>query len=353
MTTFHPDDFGPESALASDSQLINIIQENNAEYLIMIYHNDARWRREFIGFEALKLLDKRGVKIICIWGDIHSPAQRQLIRRLGPVVRLHIVTASETIARRLGTKFNIIYSHVPVSDKTVSPCGCGAMVSFAGTLKPERKRVIGKLIHAGIPVHTSGGEGNAVLSREEYLRILSHPIALSFQDGGGLETIMNARPYEIANQNVLMLEQWGRETAKVFSPFLEYIPWKSASDLIESIQQFSTDTVLRQRIAEMAKKRSSEFTDAGIWKLVIEQAGSLDSRFSSTMTLHKVKKISGAQPRLTPIIDRMLSNYKVELPITFADHILRLLKNLLYAVGQSLANPQFVIQKVKDAKCLK
>jgi hypothetical protein len=110
----------------------------------MIFHKGMGWKRDFISQETLQVISDLGVKIFSIWGDIQIPEQRRLLIRISKFVDLNIVTASHSAARRIPRHIPVLYSWVPVTSDSGTPgdCLCGQFVSFAGSLKSNRKQII-------------------------------------------------------------------------------------------------------------------------------------------------------------------------------------------------------------------
>ena len=353
VITFHPDIYGHHSHARSDQVLADLIQILQPKYLIMIYHIGLNWRREFISVPVLREIRSSGVRVIAIWGDIQFNEQRRLMRRLASGVDLNVVTASTAAARRLSRNLNILYSWVPINDPlVVDHCDCGAMVSFAGSVRPERRKYIEALRNAGIDVHAAGGEGTGSLSRMDYLQTLAHPISLSFQDAGGFEPVMNARPYEIARQGVLLMEQWGPETARVFKPYSEYVPWKNVDDLISMTRYFIEHEDEREAIAARAQARVSTFTDESLWQQVWKQSQSSQPGFGSTMRLHN-SNAPNSKSSFSAFSERLLESYWSELPLSLIDGLLHASAKTWRRTKATIRNPRQVKGKLAYRRQLK
>jgi hypothetical protein len=265
--SFNPDSFGLDSNEQSDSQLIELIKAEKIELIVMIYHIGIGWKRSFISEETLKEIKARGIRIVAIWGDIQIPDQRKQIWKLAKLIDLNVMTASHAASSRFGSKVRKYYSWVPLGNesKVSSRCDCGASVSFAGSLKNSRQKTITKLQRNGVRVHIGGGEGNSTLNRDDYLKLLCHPMSISFA-GSKLEPLVNARTFEVISQQTLLLEQWGRETPKFLIPYVDYVPWFSARDLVKKVNYYSRNPQIAQQIAFNGKAKFEKLTDAALWE---------------------------------------------------------------------------------------
>ena len=347
LINFNPDTYGTSSNTLSDHKLMDLVASEGAKSLILIPYEGVGWRRDFVSASVLRQIRSRGVRVIAIWGDVQRSAQRRLMRSLSAGIDLHIVTASASTARRLSRSLNVLYSWVPVNDPIVSePCDCGALVSFAGSVRPERAKYIEALLDAGIKVHTGGGEGQKSLSRLEFLRTLAHPISLSFQNAGGFEPVMNARPYEIARQGVLLMEQWGPETAKVFDHRREYVPWTTEKDLVASVRYYIEHEKERQVIAARAQSRAATFTDETLWNQAWEQSTAREPQFISAMPLLNAHSPADTR-RQKPLHEMILESPRSEIPLSILDDLRQTYAKALRRTKISIRNPREVSEKWK------
>ena len=272
---FNPDIFGPNSSSESDAALISLLNESDASLLLMVFHNGLDWKRSFISDEALSHIRKSGVRIVAIWGDLQIPAQRSLALGLCDTVDLNIATASESVVARLSRDLPLIYSWVPIIDSPIHSselCNCGAQVSYAGSIRRSRLNTVRYLENRGINVHVGGGEGGKSLSRHEFLKVLAHPMTLSFANQRG-EKVVNARAFEALGQRSLLLEEWGRETAKWFVPFVEYVPWRRESDLLAQILWLGENPSTINTIAGAGYEARKRLSNERLWSRVIDRLG--------------------------------------------------------------------------------
>ena len=275
IKVFNPDTYGPNSSSESDAALISLLNEFGASLLLMVFHNGLNWNRSFISDGALRQIRKSGVRIVAIWGDLQHPVQRSLALSLRDMVDLNLATASESVVARLSRDLPILYSWVPIIDSHIHSselCNCGAQVSFAGGVKGNRLDTIRYLEKRGVNVHVGGGEGVKSLSRHEFLKVLAHPMTLSFANSTG-EKVVNARAFEALGQRSLLLEEWGRETAKWFVPFVEYVPWRRESDLLAQILWLGENPSTINTIAGAGYEARKRLSNERLWLRVINCLG--------------------------------------------------------------------------------
>jgi hypothetical protein len=272
---FNPDIYGPSSSSESDSALISLLNESGASLLLMVFHNGSGWKRSFISDGALRQIQKSGVRIVAIWGDLQYPKQQSLALSLRDMVDLNLATASESVVARLSCDLPIMYSWVPIIDSPIRSselCNCGAQVSYAGSIKENRLSTLRYLEKRGVNVHVGGGEGVKSLSRHEYLKLLAHPMTLSFSSQRG-EKVVNARVFEALGQRSLLLEEWGRETAKWFIPFVEFVPWRTKSELLAQILWLGENPSTINTIARAGHEARKQLSNERLWSRVIDYLG--------------------------------------------------------------------------------
>jgi hypothetical protein len=291
LTTFNPDEFGLETSEESDAALKKALIENQIEQIVMIFHKGIGWHRDFVGIEALSWIKSRNIRIVAIWGDIQIPDQRRQVKLLSGFTDLNLMTASHAAHSRFGSKIKKFYSWVPLGyDKqTTNECTCKAKVSFAGSLKNTRAKYIEAIQMSGVLVHIGGGEGTNTLSRDEYLRLVAHPISISFA-GSRIEPLVNARTFEVISQGVLLLEQWGRETPKFLTPYEDYVPWFNTKDLIAKAKFYSENTAEADRIAKNGKMRFESFADEDLWAVICGKKSGLQYQETMSFTRENFRK---------------------------------------------------------------
>jgi hypothetical protein len=276
-TEFNPDVYGPGTSSESDEALLEFIRKNGTSMVVMINHKGLNWNRDFISIETLRMIKSRGVKIVAIWGDLQFPTERARLAKIDPFIDVNVCTSSDAIVKRIRFNGSKIYTYVPLAETRLhseSMCTCGARVSYAGSAKGKRHSNLKYLDAHGIKTHIGGGEGHASLSRFEYLKIIAHPISISFANSR-IEPCVNARTFEVLSQGGMLMEEWSRETAKFLIPYKHYIPWRSKRELLRMVEYFSSHPEKRKAIADAGYRKYQEIIKNPVW-LLVDQV--IDSR---------------------------------------------------------------------------
>ncbi|MFH0942903.1 MAG: glycosyltransferase [Candidatus Beckwithbacteria bacterium] len=227
------------------------------------------------------------VPVVAIWGDLQSPEQLKVSQKLAEEVDFNIYTATSVALHGLKSTKPYIYFWVP-KDKTVffNPKNKRDIdVSFVGTLRHNRKKVIDYLIKHGIRVLVKGGD----LSTKEYSGILQRSrISLNFNRSGWLPVI-TARVFEITSCGAMLLEEAGPETAKLFVPMKDYVPYFSKQDLLKKIQYYLSHNQKREAIANNGYCRvSRDYSARRFWQLVLAMIKG-DRKKSTVVNLLELK----------------------------------------------------------------
>jgi len=208
------------------------------------------------------------VPVIAVWGDLESPEQVKLSQKLGGVVDFNIYTATSVALHGIKTKKPYIYFWVP-KDSAVffNPKRKRDIdVSFVGSLKPARAKVINYLIKHKVKVLVKGGH----LSTKEYAGLMQRSkISLNFSRSGWLP-VVTARSFEITACGAMLLEEASPETAKLFIPGVDYLPWFSKNDLLEKIRCYLQHDQAREAIAKSGCSRCSrDYSAIRFWQSVL------------------------------------------------------------------------------------
>ena len=208
------------------------------------------------------------VPVIAVWGDLQSPEQVRLSQKLAPVVDFNIYTATSAALHGIKTAKPYVYFWVPKdSAHFYNPkIKRDIDVSFVGTLRPKRGKVINYLRKHKVKVLAKGGN----LSTEEYAGILQRSkISLNFSCSGWLP-VVTARSFEITACGAMLLEEAGPETAKLFTPLKDYVLWFSKKDLLGKIHYYLNHDREREAIAESGCNRCmNDYSAIRFWESVL------------------------------------------------------------------------------------
>lgn len=221
----------------------------------------------FVVRRALEL-GRLKIPVVAIWGDLESPEQVKLSQKLAGVVDFNIYTATSVALHGIKTKKPYIYFWVP-KDSTVfynPKIKRDIDVSFVGSLKPARAKVINYLSKHKVQVLVKGGD----LSTKEYAGLMQRSkISLNFSYSGWLP-VVTARSFEITACGAMLLEEAGPETAKLFIPGVDYVPWFSNKDCLKKIRYYLKHDQAREEIAKSGCGRCSrDYSAIRFWQLVL------------------------------------------------------------------------------------
>lgn len=273
VDTFHYDDYVFRYGQGADGALLKQCQKFKPNAICLVLYrlpgshdNVAQWQTLEVLKHQLKL------PIFSIWGDLESPEQVKLSQKLTEVMDFYIYTATSVALHGIKTNKPYIYFWVP-KDQTVffnPKIKRDIDISFVGSLKPERVKIINYLKAKGIKVMAGGGERASHLTAKQYAKILHRSkISLNFSRSGWLPVI-TARSFEITGCGAMLLEEAGPETAKLFIPGVDYVPFFSKKDLLEKIRYYLVHDREREAVARNGWQTCShDYSAKRFWQLVL------------------------------------------------------------------------------------
>ncbi len=138
---------------------------------------------------------------------------------------------------------------------------------------PHRFAGISALRSNGIDVHQTGGQREYRLPVDEYARIhMRSKIALNFCYHHNGETQMKGRVLEVLLCGAMLLEEKNGETAKLFEPMIDYVPFSDEKDLVDKVKYYLAHDDEREEIAINGHQKAKEKYNGEVWwKTVFEK----------------------------------------------------------------------------------
>ena len=264
------DEFGRRKHRSLDIELSLRCIKDNPDLIIV------HWLLAPLKFETLKLIKERlQIPIVAIWGDIVNHVEEAEL--LLPFVDFNLLL--DTSTEQLGKidqpkKYLAMWS--PQDSRIYYNPGLhrDIDVSFVGTMKdhPDRYAGISALRSAGIDVYQTGGQRENRLSVEEYAGIyMRSKIALNFCYHPNGKVQVKGRVFEATSCGAMLMEADNPETAKLFEPMVDYVPFKDEKDLVDKVKYYLAHDAEREEIAANGHKKVNEKYSARMfWKTVLE-----------------------------------------------------------------------------------
>ncbi|MEI8054787.1 MAG: glycosyltransferase [bacterium] len=245
--------------------LLRLIEQCMPRFVFLVIYEKPSQSDKIISLNALKRIRELGIPIITIFGDLEHQLQCEILRLVKPFCDLIYFTALTSPGERLKLS-KLRYTWVPkdpaifYSDELSKNRDIGVL--YLGTPKPDRVSRIKYLSNNGIKVFSTGGERAVNLPVTEYASLLRRSqISLSFSRADG-NHVTNARAFEVISCGAMLLEEEGMETAKLFRPYLDYIPFFGRRDLLDKCKYYLKNDLERQTIAVSAANRMLTYFSA-------------------------------------------------------------------------------------------
>lgn len=271
---FHYDEFYDQHNELGDKAFISKCMAFNPSLVCLVIYRKPGSAVNTPTFETLSFIkEKLKIPMLAIWGQTDSGEQIEISKSILPYVKLNIATPSSTSVARIKKHDKYVYLWVP-KDKSVfkkTNKSRDIEISYVGSSKYERMKVIKYLRENGVSVYCAGGEREQHLSKNEYADLLQRSkITLSFSRSS-FSHVTNARTFEATSCGALVMEQVGIETAKLFEPFVDYVPFYSKNDLLKKVRYYlKNENELMQIAASGYSKYQAMYTADRFWSLVFD-----------------------------------------------------------------------------------
>ncbi len=222
IARFHPDKYYHTTGKHCDEALLQAIDRVKPDYVVAVIYKALGTPVTI----SLPTLSSINCPIISIWGDLEADEQQALCKGLEIFFWKIVATANKSVADRFG----YTYLHVPRDSRIFNNPTKERDIDivFSGSYgygREERQEAMLHLLNNGIKLVHGGSEGGDHFTTEEYAdRYKRAKLALSFSKARGMN-VVNARPFEAMSCGAMLLEQESLELAKLYTPFVDYVPW--------------------------------------------------------------------------------------------------------------------------------
>ena len=269
---FHMDNYFYHTGERGDAFILEQMEHIKPDYTVIVLYKPLGSDASVLSKDTIEKLS-RTTKVISIWGDLEAVEQRAFAREVAPFCWKVIGTASKEVVESEG----YTYMHVPKDPKIFNNPNKerDIEVVFSGSYgygREERRQVLQYVIDKGVKLVVGGSEGGDHFTTEEYAdRYKRAKMAISFSVARGLN-VVNARPFEVMSCGALLLEQESPELAKLYTPFVDYVPWKDEVDLYEKICYYTGNKEEREKIALSGQEKTHKLYSAhSFWKTILER----------------------------------------------------------------------------------
>lgn len=269
VARFHFDKYFYTTGQRGDAELLKAIERIKPDYVVMIVYKLPGSDPTVIGIDTIAAIK---VPIISIWGDLEAEEQQHLAKMLEPFMWKVVGTANKSVVEELG----YTYLHVPKDVHIFNNPNKERDIDivFSGSYgygREERRESMTHLLNNGIKLVHGGSEGADHFTVEEYAdRYKRAKLALSFSQARGMN-VVNARPFEAMSCGAMLLEQESLELAKLYTPYVDYVPWTDKDDLLSKVQYYLAHDEERKKIADAGCKKTQEVYSANtFWEQLLK-----------------------------------------------------------------------------------
>ncbi len=268
IARFHYDKYYFHTGKQGDVALLEAIKDIKPDWVVVVIYKELGTPVTM----SLPALASIECPVVSIWGDLEAIEQQVLCTSLQPFMYKTVATASKSVADRFG----YTYMHVPRDPRIFNNPQEKRDIDivFSGSYgygREERQEAMLHLLNNGIKLVHGGSEGGDHFTTEEYAdRYKRAKLALSFSIARGVN-VVNARPFEAMNCGSMLLEQESLELAKLYTPFVDYVPWTDKEDLLKKVKYYLKHDDEREKIAYNGWKRTQELYSAKtFWEKILK-----------------------------------------------------------------------------------
>jgi len=273
VLSFHLDKYYYHYGKRGDEALLTEIKNRKPDYIVLVLYKPLGSDPTVITQASLDSIQlATSCKVISIWGDLEAEEQRALAKQVAPYCYKVIGTANKEIVENLG----YTYTHVPKDSRIFNAGNFKRIYSilFNGSFgygREERQKAMKYLLDNGIDLRYGGSEGGDHFSTQEYAdRYKMSKIALSFSRARGMN-VVNARPFEAMLCGAMLMEQDSPELAKLYTPYVDFIPWTDEVDLLNKARYYLDHDDERLLIATNGRIKTEKLYSAKtFWSEVLK-----------------------------------------------------------------------------------
>ncbi len=256
-----------------DKKVLNICLKKKPNLIFI-----TSWLLSPLRFKTMKIIKEQlRIPIVVVWGD--SVNHMEEAESLLPYIKFNIPLESPSYYLQVT---NQPEKYLPVTFTPLDPrifCNPNMKrdidVSFVGTMKdhPDRYAGISALNSNGIEVFQSGGLEENRLSIDEYALVYKRSkIALNFCYHPSGMVQIKGHVFEATSCGAMLMEADNPETAKLFEPMVDYVPFTDERDLVDKVRYYLAHDDEREEItANGHKKVNEKYNPEIFWQIVIEK----------------------------------------------------------------------------------
>ena len=316
ISIFHLDEYFDLNEKKGDEAVIQKIKTEKPDMIYIVMYQMPGSAVNVLDFSTLdEIKNNLKIPMAAVWGDLASEDEVKVALAVLPYTTLTVATELESVITRINKNKEILYMWVPRDPRIFNnPSKMRDIdIGYVGSPKNERLKKILFLVKNGVKVTYGGGERQEHLSLLQYTdRYQRSKIALSFARAGAFHVI-NARPFEVMLCGAMLLEQEGFETMKMYTPYVDYVPYTSKKDLLKKTRYYTERNEEREKIARSGQKKTEELYSAKrYWEVVIDQTLNYNPEkqqfFGNKIPPESIAKISTKTALKLKLLNSLCSN---------------------------------------------
>lgn len=262
---FHFDEYFFERGLPGDSDLIKLCKEFKPDMILLDWQNGSEHNPTMQSLHYMNYILR--IPIVAIWWDHIWDVHIRSAEQIKPFVDLNVVVDAGMFWPRVVNSDTYLFLWTPEDPNFYHDDKKDVPISFIGRIgKPGRKQIVSRLEEIEGFVH-AGGQRENFLTKEEYAKAYRRSkIAVNFSQSkiDGISQMVG-HTMEATQSGCMLLEQDNQETAGMFVPYVDYVPWKDEDDLILKAKYYTEHEDERKEIAKNGNEKAIKYYNSDQW----------------------------------------------------------------------------------------
>ncbi|MBM4053784.1 MAG: tetratricopeptide repeat protein [Planctomycetes bacterium] len=261
QSNFHFDNFFITHNKIGDGALLELCLKTKPNLLFLDWQHGLSYNPKI---ETLQIINhKMKIPIVVVWWDHVWDIHIKTADSIQEYVNLNVVADTGTFFHKVSHPEKYLLLWTPQDQRIFYSTNeeRDIPICFMGrTNKIGRQEAVNALKTANIGLYHPGGQHEDRLSLEEYASIFRRSkIAVNFSGSFSGHKQLVGRVMEITLSGALLLEENNPETAGLFQPMIDYIPFTSIEDMVNKAKYYLEHDEERTIIAKNGYQKAVSF----------------------------------------------------------------------------------------------
>ena len=271
QSNFHFDDYFIRHNTLGDGALLELCMETRPNLLFLDWQHGLSYNPKL---ETLYIIShKLKIPIVAVWWDHVWDLHIKTAESLQEYINLNVVADTSAFFHKVSQPEKYLLLWTPQDPRIFYTSNEKRDISlnFMGrTAKAGRQEAVDALKEANLGLYHPGGKHEDRLSLEEYASIFRRSkIAVNFSGSFSGQKQLVGRVMETLLSGAMLLEEDNPETAGLFQPMVDYVPFTNSKDLVNKAKYYLEHDDERMAIAKSGcQKATILYNNRVFWRTI-------------------------------------------------------------------------------------